>query len=62
MDPLTSLIFMALICVGLAMWLFMLYSKNKNLLRYGSCLRACLNNPNWPLRVAILRVNTFKIA
>ena len=39
MDPLTSLIFMALICVGLAVWLFMLYSKNKNLLRYGSCLR-----------------------
>ena len=25
-------------------------------------LRACLNNPNWSLRVAILRVNTFKIA
>ena len=24
--------------------------------------RACLNNPNWSLRVAILRVNTFKIA
>ena len=25
-------------------------------------IRACLNNPNWSLRVVILRVNTFKIA